>query len=319
MRTYKFKRLKRIHGLHFTANGTALLGVGGDEVRMVDSAVLLDLASGDNGARIDLFGNCYAVAPNTGDYVLGGASDWEPEVHAEIQWAAVAEPVQWKRMPWRKPNVSRYNNIRGLAFDAEGEQLAIGHEVQLTRTIRADNFDQRVTVIDPRTGEHRVTFETNSWMAVMSFNATGTRLAATGGVEGDYLVTVYDLEQQEVLFTYEPPGTKTRSAQFLSDDRLVVANGRNLFILPATGGKPQFTLTGHPKQVNAIAITPDRTRVLSASHDGTIRTWNVNTGEPQTAFDWKIGPITAVAFAPDGLTCAAAGLKGQVVVWDVDE
>ena len=71
--------------------------------------------------------------------------------------------------------------------------------------------------------------------------------------------------------------------------------------------------------MNAVALTPDGRRLLTASHDGSIRTWDANTGEAGAAFDWKIGAITALAFAPGRLTCAAAGAKGEVVVWDVDE
>jgi WD40 repeat protein len=58
--------------------------------------------------------------------------------------------------------------------------------------------------------------------------------------------------------------------------------------------------------------------MLSASHDGAIRMWDAATGGGVAAFDWTIGPVTAVAFAPDGLTAAAAGEKGQVVTWDTD-
>jgi WD40 repeat protein len=65
-------------------------------------------------------------------------------------------------------------------------------------------------------------------------------------------------------------------------------------------------------------LTPDGKRLLTASHDGMIRVWDANTGEAGPAFDWDIGAVTAVAFSPDGLTCAAAGLNGKVIIWDVD-
>ena len=152
----------------------------------------------------------------------------------------------------------------------------------------------------------------------MAFSADGTRLAVAGGMDADPVTHCYALATGEALHTFVPPGTVTRGVRFLPDGRLAVANGRTVYVLPADGGEPLFTLAGHPKQVNAVALTPDGRRLLSASHDGAIRTWDAGTGEPGPAFDWGIGPVTAVAFAPDGLTCAAAGLNGKVVVWDVD-
>jgi hypothetical protein len=47
--------------------------------------------------------------------------------------------------------------------------------------------------------------------------------------------------------------------------------------------------------------------------------WAAGDGRELRVFDWQIGHATAAAFAPDGLTCAAGGDKGQVVVWDTDE
>jgi WD40 repeat protein len=58
--------------------------------------------------------------------------------------------------------------------------------------------------------------------------------------------------------------------------------------------------------------------LLTAAHDGTVRTWDLRTGDAVAEFDWKIGPVTALAFAPDGLTCAAAGTNGNVALWDTD-
>ena len=85
------------------------------------------------------------------------------------------------------------------------------------------------------------------------------------------------------------------------------------------GPEPQFVLGGHKGQVNAITAFPEGRRLLSASHDGAIRIWDLANGRETAALDWTIGPITALAFAPDGLTCAAAGAKGRVVLWDVGD
>ena len=58
--------------------------------------------------------------------------------------------------------------------------------------------------------------------------------------------------------------------------------------------------------------------IASTGTDGTVRFWTPGHGKEEKAYNWNIGRVTAVAFAPDGLTCAAGGENGQVVVWDVD-
>ena len=57
--------------------------------------------------------------------------------------------------------------------------------------------------------------------------------------------------------------------------------------------------------------------VLAGGTDGSVRLWDVETGQQRSAYDWKVGKIRAVAFAPDGMRAAAAGDK-DIVVWDVD-
>lgn len=71
-------------------------------------------------------------------------------------------------------------------------------------------------------------------------------------------------------------------------------------------------------RVTQVAGHPTRNLVASAGTDGTVRFWNAADATEVRAFDWQMGSVTAVCFAPDGLTCAAGGDNGQVVVWDVD-
>jgi hypothetical protein len=36
-------------------------------------------------------------------------------------------------------------------------------------------------------------------------------------------------------------------------------------------------------------------------------------------YNWKVGGLTALAVAPDGLTAAVAGSEKKIVVWDLDD
>jgi WD40 repeat protein len=322
VRQYKLKKCKRVHGIHFTPDGTRLLAVGGEEVRMVDCAVWLDLATGENVDRIEQFANCYAVDPALTRYALGGADNWEGI--AAVQWRGPTEDADWETFPEPpgRKRAPKFREVSGLAFDPTGGRLAISH---------FSRQQSRELSLVPLEGEERIDIETDEAWSEIAFSADAALLAVAGGVDGSRYADVYDIASRTKRSEFLPPGTVTRCVQFLPDNRLVVANGRNVYVLSASfksgragsfqrGGwdPPQFTLAGHPKQVNAVALTPDGRRILTASHDGSIKTWDANTGEPGPAFDWGIGPVTAVCFAPDGLTCAAAGLNGKVVVWDVD-
>lgn len=315
MRRYKLKKMKRVHGLHFAPCGTRLLACGGAEVRMVDGAVLLDLASGEPHARIDQFGTCYAVPPDTTRFALGGANQWNTEMGGVV-WADLPDLAGWNRQTWKKRSLPpQYTGVYGLAFDPTGTRLAVAH---LRTTGRRWNALRAwVTVADPDTGEPRIELPTNRVTSALAFTADGARLAVTGGTGGDPRVTVYDLAARVPLSEHGLPGASTLALRYHPDGRLTAANGRTVFVLRADGGQ-QFALGGHTQQVNALAVMPDGARLLSASHDGTVRAWDLRTGNTVAEFDWKIGPVTALACAPDGLTCAAAGTGGQVVLWDAD-
>jgi hypothetical protein len=85
---------------------------------------------------------------------------------------------------------------------------------------------------------------------------------------------------------------------------------RGLGVIDAAGFRP---LAGPAAEV--WAASPDGRLVAWATGD-TVRTLDL-IGGGQTALDPGVGPVAAVAVAPDGLRLAAAG-PGAVAVWDVD-
>ena len=76
--------------------------------------------------------------------------------------------------------------------------------------------------------------------------------------------------------------------------------------------------TGHFDGVNAVAISPDGSLVVSGSGDQTVRFWNAATGmaigEPLTGHsNW----VNAVAFSPDGTRVVSGSDDQTVRVWSV--
>ncbi|HEV3437393.1 MAG TPA: hypothetical protein VG122_08540, partial [Gemmata sp.] len=100
MRSYKLKKCKRIHGLHFTPNSRQLLIAYGVEANGADSAVWLDLATGTVpfGSQTQLT-MPYAIADDHSRLVMGTAAYVQSRVPYLIQWCDPREqPVNWQTL-----------------------------------------------------------------------------------------------------------------------------------------------------------------------------------------------------------------------------
>jgi WD40 repeat protein/chitodextrinase len=74
--------------------------------------------------------------------------------------------------------------------------------------------------------------------------------------------------------------------------------------------------TGHDDRVNDVAFAPDGDTVVTASDDGTVRRYDVVTGELIRVYTGE-GKINAVAFSPDGLELVWAESGGNLVLVEV--
>ncbi len=110
---------------------------------------------------------------------------------------------------------------------------------------------------------------------------------------------------------YVPP------VRFINDVQLVASTERAILVWDVVADQRVFKSAGFAKELSALAVSPDRRRLLAGSRDGTVRVWDTTTFDELARYDWQVGKVNALAFAPDGLTAAVAGDSG-VVVWDVE-
>ncbi|KAE9393321.1 WD40 repeat-like protein, partial [Gymnopus androsaceus JB14] len=100
----------------------------------------------------------------------------------------------------------------------------------------------------------------------------------------------------------------------LLDKSLVVCRGHK-YSWPSQ----QAVLTGHISMVNSVAFSPDGTRIVSGSHDLTVRIWNAETGmiigEP---LEGHTGSVTSVAFSPDGKKIVSGSNDQTVRIWNAE-
>ncbi|MBW4621316.1 MAG: AAA family ATPase [Cyanosarcina radialis HA8281-LM2] len=83
-------------------------------------------------------------------------------------------------------------------------------------------------------------------------------------------------------------------------------------------GQFLHTLAGHTDVVNAIAIAPNNSIVISASDDKTIKIWDINTGKELRTLIGHTQAVNAIAISSDNSTVISASDDKTIKVWDLN-
>jgi hypothetical protein len=277
------------------------------------------------------------VSPGLG-YVFAESNIDDGETEGLITFEEVGKPHEYNHC-LRTPAYG----TGGLHFSASGTELIAVRNVIADRDFAPDVATSKLTqLLTPpkRTREQRHPFTGEivrvrsvwlKWNSVVSLphgeRTCASALSADGlfmavGTE-DATVSVVDLKRKKVLVTLPWEGRKPRYSAVTpvaldpSAKWVLMIADRRLCARPLAEGRDWHTKVAFG-QVNDFAIHPTGQFLCAVFEDGHARYIDPLTGAVRQSFRWGKKPLYSVAFPPDGLTCAAGGEKGQVVMWDVD-
>lgn len=75
-------------------------------------------------------------------------------------------------------------------------------------------------------------------------------------------------------------------------------------------------IIGHTDAIADVCFSPDKLRLVTASHDRTARVWDVRTGDCLHAFRGHVGKVLCAAFSPDNKFIATGAMDGALMIWD---
>ena len=154
-------------------------------------------------------------------------------------------------------------------------------------------------------------------VAFVAFVGNGSRVLVIRQVNEE--VSVWDANTGERVGEVSTKEIWCRACA-LSSDRSAfaacVVGGSEVRVFGLPDWIPRATIR-HNKPIEGLALHP--TGEFLAVTDGTrnVALWNTTTGTKIGEWNWRIGDVRGIAFAPDGLTCAVGGV-GRFVVFDVD-
>ncbi|WP_439627852.1 protein kinase domain-containing protein [Gemmata sp.] len=165
-----------------------------------------------------------------------------------------------------------------------------------------------------------------SAVRALAFAASGKSLAV-GCADG--WVQVRAADGSSVLRSRRLTAAPVRAVAAAPDGRtLAVVNNdavHSILIVDVERMQEVRRLTGHTREIYALAMSPDGALLASAAFDQTVRLWSTEDGQERSVL-WghakrspsgEVQPVgvTGVAFAPDRRSLISVGFDAAAVVW----
>ena len=185
------------------------------------------------------------------------------------------------------------------------------------------NESKKVYAWCGQTNEVKVSGKTPFWghigyVNAVDFNNDGTLLLSGSS---DHNIKLWDVETGELLKTFSEHVTQTKDVIFTPDGKHAVSAENNYIVYwrnvveGQIGRKPFY---GHTGTVNSIDMNQEMSKIISCSRDGTIKVWDVESGQMLQSINAHPDGVSDVEFNKSGNTIVSCGSDSSINLWDAD-
>lgn len=143
-----------------------------------------------------------------------------------------------------------------------------------------------------------------------------SQLVITGALDG---LRVWTLDPPHFLYQLEDFGTPGY-ALAMHPNGYLVASGDDKGMIRFWNLRDKTIVSkfqAHSQTISGLVVIPDQRRLITASHDSTIKIWDMATGDLLDTWRGHQGKIQSIALSPNGKILASASIDG-VRLWNVD-
>jgi WD40 repeat protein/predicted Ser/Thr protein kinase len=240
--------------------------------------------------------------------------DFRPAFSPDGRWLVTVNPGSRNSRLWNAadralitPNLAEGRQIVG--FSSDGKYVA---------TFDSDNLSLKFWLPKGVAPEKQTALErVAANKAAFVYPGMSPEQGFFFAIDATGLIQVWQTDTGHLLRAMKGPAPRIRNAVLSPQGRQIAVcvereNAARLYDC-ATGA--ERLLAGHRDFVSGLAFSPEGSTLATGSIDGTIRLWNVATGQTIASLPGHMQETTDVAFSPDGRTLASLGHNESLKLW----